>query len=41
LGTNVFGNVNNFRIYVPSGSVDTYKAASGWSTYASKIQAIP
>ena len=28
-------------IYVPAESVDTYKAASGWSTYARKIQAIP
>ena len=28
-------------IYVPAGSVDTYKAASGWSTFASRIQAIP
>ena len=28
-------------IYVPSGSVNAYKAASGWSDYASKIQAIP
>ena len=28
-------------IYVPSGSVNTYKSASGWSTYASRIQAIP
>lgn len=28
-------------IYVPSASVDTYKATSGWSTYASRIQAIP
>lgn len=28
-------------IYVPSASVDAYKAASGWSTYASNIQAIP
>lgn len=28
-------------IYVPSGSVDIYKAASGWSSYASRIQAIP
>ena len=27
--------------YVPAESVDAYKAASGWSTYASKIQAIP
>ena len=28
-------------IYVPAESVDTYKSASGWSTYASRIQAIP
>lgn len=28
-------------IYVPSANVDTYKAASGWSTYADRIQAIP
>lgn len=27
--------------YVPSASVDAYKAASGWSRYADKIQAIP
>jgi hypothetical protein len=27
-------------IYVPSDSVDAYKSASGWSDYASKIQAI-
>ena len=27
-------------IYVPSGSVNTYKAANGWSGYASRIQAI-
>ena len=31
----------NLVIYVPANSVDTYKAASGWSDYASKIQAIP
>lgn len=28
-------------IYVPSASVASYKAASGWSDYASIIQAIP
>ena len=28
-------------IYVPAASVDTYKTASGWSTYADRIQAIP
>lgn len=27
-------------IYVPAESVETYKAASGWSTYASRLQAI-
>lgn len=34
-------NTNNCPIYVPAESVDTYKAASNWSTYASRIQAIP
>lgn len=37
--TNLFGNVG--VIYVPSASVNAYKAASGWSQYASRIQAIP
>lgn len=42
LGANVFtGNKTGRKIYVPAGSVDTYKAASGWSTYASYIEAIP
>ena len=41
LGTGVFDNTNNCPIYVPSGSVDAYKAASKWSNYASRIQAIP
>ena len=27
-------------IYVPSGSVNTYKSASGWSNYSGRIQAI-
>lgn len=36
-----FDNTNNCPIYVPASSVDTYKAASGWSTYASRIQALP
>lgn len=40
LGTDVFYNTNDCPIYVPSGSVDAYKAASGWSDYASRIQAI-
>lgn len=29
------------RIYVPADYVESYKTASGWSTYASQIQAIP
>ena len=41
LGTRVFYGTNDCPIYVPSASVETYKAASGWSTYASRIQAIP
>lgn len=40
VGSYVFYNTNNCPIYVPSESVETYKAASGWSTYASRIQAI-
>lgn len=41
LGSTSFDNTNNCPIYVPAASVDAYKAASGWSTYASRIQAIP
>ena len=40
LGVNAFA-YSSCPIYVPSGSVDTYKAASGWSSYADRIQAIP
>lgn len=36
-----FNNTNNCPIYVPAESVDAYKSASGWSNYASRIQAIP
>jgi len=36
-----FNNTNNCPIYVPSGSVNTYKNASEWSRYSSRIQAIP
>ena len=36
-----FDDTNNCPIYVPSGSVDTYKSEEGWSDYASRIQAIP
>lgn len=37
---NAFNNTNNCPIYVPAESVDAYKAASGWSSYASRIQPI-
>lgn len=41
LGLNVFESTNNAPIYVPAESVDAYKAATYWSTYADRIQAIP
>ena len=37
----VFDGTNNCPIYVPSQSVDAYKSATNWSTYASRIKAIP
>lgn len=41
-GSQLFFNANRRpNIYVPSGSVSLYQAASGWSDYADKIQAIP
>lgn len=41
LGSSAFsGTSENLVIYVPADSVDTYKAATNWSNYASKIQAI-
>jgi hypothetical protein len=40
-GNDVFDNTNNCTIYVPSASVDAYKTATNWSTYASRIQALP
>ena len=41
LGNYAFDLTNNCNILVPSSSVNTYKNATGWSTYASRIQAIP
>jgi len=38
---NAFSNTNDCPIYVPSGSVEAYKSASGWSDYANRIQATP
>ena len=34
------GSTNIENVYIPSGSVDTYKTAAGWSQFADKIQAI-
>lgn len=41
LNNYAFDNTNNCPIYVPSASVSTYKSTTGWSTYASRITAIP
>lgn len=41
LGFDVFAQTNDCPIYVPSASVDAYKSATNWSSYASRIQAIP
>ncbi len=42
LGGSVFNNTHSsLVIYVPAESVEAYKAATNWSTYADKIQAIP
>ena len=39
---NVFNNMPaDCTIYVPYGTGDTYKAASGWSKWASQIQELP
>lgn len=38
--TNAFNNTGNCPLFVPASSLDTYKAASGWSTYASRIYPI-
>ena len=41
LSSQAFKNTSsNLVIYVPAESVNAYKSASGWSNYASKIQAI-
>jgi len=42
IGQNVFLFTHkDLVIYVPAESVDTYKAATNWSEYANRIQAIP
>ena len=40
--TNAFSNCTNLtNIYVPASLVDSYKSATNWSNYASKIKATP
>ena len=40
--TNAFKNCTNLtNIYVPASLVDSYKSATNWSNYASKIKAMP
>lgn len=41
LGSDAFYGQSRVVIYVPAESVEAYKAASRWSSYASRIQAIP
>ena len=41
LGVNAFFSTNDCPIYVPSESVDAYKAATNWRSYADRIQAKP
>lgn len=41
LGSKVFDYTNNCPIYVPCESVEAYKAASDWRSYASRIHGIP
>jgi len=42
LGTSAFNNnASGRKIYVPAESVEAYKTATNWSTYAADIEAIP
>lgn len=41
LGSGAFYYTNDCPIYVPSESVETFKTAYIWNTYADRIQAIP
>jgi hypothetical protein len=41
LGVNALTNTNNCPIYVPNDSVAVYQSASGWSSFSSRIQAMP
>ena len=39
-GSLIFEDTNNFPIYVPAASLNAYKTATGWSTYASRITSL-
>lgn len=41
IGTMIFELAWNSSIYVPSQSINAYKAATGWASYAPIIKAIP
>lgn len=41
LGSKAFDYTNNCPIYVPCESVEAYKTANGWSSYANRIHGIP
>jgi hypothetical protein len=40
LGLYVFTNTNNCPIYVPDASLEAYKTATNWSSYASRIKGL-
>ena len=41
IAASTFNHCDNATFFVPAESVDAYKAATNWSSYASRIQAIP
>lgn len=41
MNVSAFNSTNDCPIYVPAESVEAYQTANRWSTYASRIQAIP
>lgn len=40
LGTDAFANTGNCPIFVPAQSINSYRSATNWSNYASRIQPI-
>lgn len=38
IGADIFSGTNNCPIYVPDASVDAYKTATNWTTYADRIK---